>query len=29
VKESKATIDGTLEGPEAIAEITAMHLHRC
>lgn len=28
VKESKATIDGTLEGPEAIAEITAMHLHR-
>lgn len=27
-KQSKATIDGTLLGPDAIAEITAMHLHR-
>jgi hypothetical protein len=28
IKESKATIDGTLLGPDAIAEIVAMHLHR-
>lgn len=28
VKETKATIDGTLLGPDAIAEIVAMHLHR-
>jgi hypothetical protein len=28
VKKSKATIDGTLLGPDAIAEIVAMHLHR-
>lgn len=28
VKESKATIDGTLLGPDAIAELVAMHLHR-
>jgi hypothetical protein len=28
VKESKATIDATMEGPDAIAELTAMHLHR-
>jgi hypothetical protein len=27
-KETKATIDGTLLGPDAIAEIVAMHLHR-
>ena len=27
-KQSRATIDGTLLGPDAIAEITAMHLHR-
>jgi hypothetical protein len=27
-KETQATIDGTLEGPDAIAEIVAMHLHR-
>lgn len=28
LKKSKATIDGTLLGPDAIAEIVAMHLHR-
>ncbi len=28
VKESKVTIDATLEGPDAIAELSAMHLHR-
>jgi hypothetical protein len=28
VKKTKATIDGTLLGPDAIAEIVAMHLHR-
>jgi hypothetical protein len=28
LKESKATIDGTLLGPDAIAEVVAMHLHR-
>ena len=28
VKESQATIDGTLTGPDAIAELVAMHLHR-
>lgn len=28
VKETKATIDGTLLGPDAIAEVVAMHLHR-
>lgn len=28
VKKSKATIDGTLLGPDAIAEVVAMHLHR-
>jgi hypothetical protein len=28
IKESKATIDGTLLGPDAIAELVAMHLHR-
>jgi len=28
VKETQATIDGTLLGPDAIAEIVAMHLHR-
>ena len=28
VKASKATIDGTLLGPDAIAELVAMHLHR-
>jgi hypothetical protein len=28
VKKCKATIDGTLEGPDAIAELVAMHLHR-
>jgi len=28
IKETKATIDGTLLGPDAIAEIVAMHLHR-
>jgi len=27
-KHSQATIDGTFEGPDAIAEIVAMHLHR-
>ena len=28
LKKTKATIDGTLLGPDAIAEIVAMHLHR-
>lgn len=28
VKKTKATIDGTLLGPDAIAEVVAMHLHR-
>ncbi len=28
VKESQATIDGTMKGPDAIAELVAMHLHR-
>ena len=28
VKQTKATIDGTLLGPDAIAEVAAMHLHR-
>jgi hypothetical protein len=28
VKESKCTVDVTMEGPDAIAEITAMHLFR-
>jgi hypothetical protein len=28
VKKSQATVDGTLEGPDAIAELAAMHLHR-
>ena len=28
VKETKATMDATLLGPDAIAEIVAMHLHR-
>ncbi|MEM1225512.1 MAG: hypothetical protein AAGJ40_07430 [Planctomycetota bacterium] len=28
IKKTKATIDGTLLGPDAIAEIVAMHLHR-
>ena len=28
VKKSKATIDATMEGPDAIAELTAMHLYR-
>jgi hypothetical protein len=27
-KHSKATMDGTFEGPDAIAELVAMHLHR-
>ncbi|WP_146522109.1 hypothetical protein [Stieleria varia] len=27
-KKTKATIDGTLRGPDAIAEVIAMHLHR-
>ena len=27
-KQTKATIDGTLLGPDAIAEVVAMHLHR-
>lgn len=27
-KHSQATIDGTFEGPDAIAELVAMHLHR-
>jgi len=28
VKRSEATVDGTLLGPEALAELVAMHLHR-
>lgn len=28
LRETKATIDGTLLGPDAIAEVVAMHLHR-
>jgi hypothetical protein len=28
VKKSKATIDGTFTGPDAVAELVAMHLHR-
>ena len=28
VKKSKATIDGTFTGPDAMAEIVAMHLDR-
>jgi hypothetical protein len=28
VKQSQATIDGTFEGPDAVAELAAMHLHR-
>lgn len=28
LRETKATIDGTLMGPDAIAEVVAMHLHR-
>ena len=28
VKEFRATIDGTFQGPDAIAELLAMHLHR-
>jgi hypothetical protein len=28
VKKSQATVDGTFEGPDAIAELVAMHLHR-
>jgi hypothetical protein len=28
VKGSQATVDGTLLGPDALAELTAMHLHR-
>ena len=28
VKDTKATLDGTFEGPDAIAELIAMHLHR-
>lgn len=28
VKDSKATIDGTFTGPDAMAELVAMHLHR-
>lgn len=28
ILEAKATIDGTLLGPDGIAEIVAMHLHR-
>jgi hypothetical protein len=27
-KKSQATIDGTFEGPDALAELVAMHLHR-
>jgi hypothetical protein len=27
-KKSKATVDGTLLGPDAVAELVAMHLHR-
>jgi hypothetical protein len=28
VKKSQATVDGTFQGPDAIAELVAMHLHR-
>ena len=28
VKKSQATVDGTFEGPDAVAELAAMHLHR-
>ncbi len=28
IKDSQATVDGTLLGPDAIAELVAMHLHR-
>lgn len=28
VRQSKATLDGTFSGPDAIAELAAMHLHR-
>lgn len=28
VRKSKATLDGTFSGPDAIAELVAMHLHR-
>lgn len=28
VKKSQATIDGTFRGPDAVAELAAMHLHR-
>jgi hypothetical protein len=28
VKKSQALIDGTFDGPDALAELTAMHLHR-
>jgi len=28
VKKSRATIDGTFQGPDALAEIVAMHVHR-
>lgn len=28
LNKTQATIDGTLAGPEALAEIVAMHLHR-
>jgi hypothetical protein len=28
VKKSQATVDGTFQGPDALAELVAMHLHR-
>lgn len=28
VKQSQATMDGTFQGPDAVAELVAMHLHR-
>jgi hypothetical protein len=28
VKKSQATVDGTFEGPDAVAELVAVHLHR-
>ena len=28
VKKSRATVDGTFSGPDAVAELVAMHLHR-
>jgi hypothetical protein len=28
VKKSQATVDGTFQGPDAVAELVAMHLHR-